>query len=82
MLFKRPEDCFDCFNRVPSVKYSTVQYPQYETKKYDDLDDNYFAVQFAGDFSYCSDAFLSPQKETSRLIYDTRDKQLNGRLLN
>lgn len=76
VLFKRPEDCFDCFSRAPSVKYSTVQYSKPETARHDDLDDNYFAIQFAGEYSFFSDT----QSPLCKSREDT--KQIRSRLLN
>ena len=28
--FTKPHDCFECFNRIPTLKYSIYQYTSYE----------------------------------------------------
>ena len=31
--YMRPHDCFDCYNRLPGVRYSIFQYTTYERNK-------------------------------------------------
>lgn len=71
-FFHEPHDCFECYNRLPGVRYSSFQYSAYERNR------NLEARYGNGAVKIYENLVIEAQKEVDREIREKQKKNKPG----